>query len=361
MRPTSDPSSLRVPRVTLGVLVATVALIAGYLALQGGPDDPAQIQTAEPVGNQLDSPVVPVVASSTTTSSSTTTTSLPPPSQEPPPLAAPSVVPVTEAEPAAKQLAVDIAHSLTTYEASEDHMARLEILGSRSGVELLSQASAPLTYPGSWSRGEVIYPQLGGLRNERASVMVVTRQTVGSGSETEFSVVRTLDIRLIRGESTWEFDFLASAGGTFGPDEDLAVAHAVASDPRIVMPDSARLDIMSGLVSPRLLNVMAELADQTRYEVVVLATGHPHNVFGTDRPSHHTVGQAVDINRIGDRLVIDDRNPDSETRAITDWLYAHPDVHQVGSPWDLDGSGSSRSFTDAVHQDHIHLAVTDGP
>ena len=271
------------------------------------------------------------------------------------------MVPLTEAEPEAKQLAVDIASSLTTYEASDDHTERLEALSSGSGVESLAQASAPLTYTGSWSRGEVIYPQLGGLKNGQASVMVVTRQTVGSGSETEFSVVRTLDIRLVLGESGWEFDFLSSAGGTFDRLEDLAAAHAVARDPRIEMPDSARLDILSGLVSPTLLRVMAELADQTSYEVVVLATGHPHNVFETDRQSHHTVGQAVDINRIGDRRVIDDRGPDSATRAIAEWLYDHPDVLQVGSPWDLDGTESRRSFTDAVHQDHIHLAVDDGP
>lgn len=341
-------------------------LTGAHLTTQGESDGLAQVQTADPTaGNEPGSPVAAVVGSSTTTTSSitttTSTTSLPTPSQESPPLEERYVVPPTEAEPEAKQLAVDIAYSLTTYEGSDDHTERLEALGSRSGVESLAEASAPLTHTGSWSRGEVIYPQLGGLRNGRASVMVVTRQTVGSGSETDFSVVRTLDIRLVLGESGWEFDFLSSAGGTFERLEDLTVAHAVARDPRIEMPDSARLDIVSGLVSPTLLTVMAELADQAPYEVVVLATGHPHNVFETDRQSHHTIGQAVDINRIGDRLVVNDRGTDSPTRAIVGWLYDHPDVRQVGSPWDLDGADSGRSFTDAVHQDHIHLAVDDGP
>ena len=124
------------------------------------------------------------------------------------------------------------------------------------------------------------------------------------------------------------------------------------------MPDSARLDILAGLVSPTLLEVMAELADQTDYAVTVLATGHPHNVFETDRQSHHTVGRAVDIYRIGTELVIDGRHDEgSATFAATQWMFDHPDVVQVGSPWDIDGSGSSRSFTNQVHQDHIHLAV----
>jgi hypothetical protein len=352
------------------VLATAVVLAGGYVAVQWASPGSAQIWTAEPTPGDEPGPLLaPVVdpgtatSSSTTTSSTTatsTTTTPPPPAPEPPILAARYVVPVTEAEPEAKQLATDVASSLTTYEASDEHMARFEALGSRSGADLLAAAAAPLTHAGSWSRGEVVYPQLGGLRNGRASVMVVTRQTVGSDAETGFSVVRTLDIRLVRGDSGWEFDFLASAGGTFEHLEDLAAAHAVAGDPRIEMPDSARLDILAGGVSPKLLRVMAELADQTPYEVVVLTTGHPINVFETDRRSQHTVGQAVDINRIGDRLVVDDRDPDSATRRIVDWLYAHPDVRQVGSPWDVDGSGSSRSFTDAVHQDHIHLAVDGG-
>lgn len=267
------------------------------------------------------------------------------------------VVPGTEAAPEAKQLAADIAYSLTTYEETDVHVERLDGFRSRSGATLLAEASEPLTYDGLWSRGEVIYPQLGGLTAERVSVMVVTRQTVGSGPDTLFSVVRTLDIRLIHGEDGWEFDFLSSAGGIFDPEEDLTLVHAVANDPRITMPDSARLDILSGLVSQRLLEVMAELAERTPYEVVTLATGHPHNVFDTDRVSRHTVGQAVDINRIGTRLVIDDREPDSFTQSVVHWLYDHQSVIQVGSPWDVDGKNSSRSFTDPVHQDHIHLAV----
>jgi hypothetical protein len=231
----------------------------------------------------------------------------------------------------------------------------------RDDVDQLALVSAPLTHPGYWSRGEVVYPQMGGLRNDRASVMVVISQTLGSASEDAFSVVRTLDIRLVRGESGWEFDALSSAGGEFDNLDELSGAHAVASDPRIVMPDSARLDILDGRISPTLLEVMVDLAEQTSYEVVVLVTGHPHNVFETDRVSHHTAGQAVDINRIGDRLVIDDRDPDSGTRTIVGWLFDHPDVLQVGSPWDIDGPASSRSFTDAVHQDHIHIAVGTSP
>ena len=363
MRPTVDTNrgdanrrSLRSLRLIVAMLTAAVVVLGGNLLLGGtsGSADPSQVSGGEAIGETGPSTTTD---GDTTASSSTTTTTTFATAVDPPPPGARTVISPTEVEPEAKQLAVDIAYALTTYESGDDHQARLEALTDADGVDSLATASAPLTHPGYWSRGEVIYPQLGGLANERASVMVVTRQTVGSDSQAEFSVVRTLDIRLVRDGVGWEFDFLSSAGGTFDDVEVLATAHAIATDPRIGMPDSARLDILSGLVSPTLLGVMADLAEQTSYEVVVLATGHPDNVFETDRVSHHTVGQAVDINRIGDRLVIDDRESGSVTRATVEWLYDHPDVGQVGSPWDIDGEESRRSFTDEVHQDHIHLAV----
>jgi hypothetical protein len=104
---------------------------------------------------------------------------------------------------------------------------------------------------------------------------------------------------------------------------------------------------------------MAEMANRAPYGVVTITTGHPHNVFETDRLSHHTMGRAVDIYRVGDRLVIDDRGPNSATRALVAWVYDHNDVLQVGSPWDFDGWQNRRSFTDAVHQDHLHIAVEE--
>lgn len=353
------------PAVTI-VFAAAAIVTYGFAGFRTGPGGPSFAQAAEPAGGAalvgdalVASPSTASTSTSTSTSSTTTSTSTTttlPEAQAPPPGPRYTVA-ASEAEPEAKQLAVDIAWALTNYHASDDHSERLGNLAPVSGVEALLQASEPLTHAGSWSRGEVVYPQMGGLTEERASVMVVTRQTVGSGSESEFSVVRTLDIRLVRAESGWRFDFLSSAGGTFDRLEDLAVAHAVARDPRIAMPDSARLDILNGLVSPKLLGVMAELADRTSYSVVVLATGHPHNVFETDRQSDHTKGRAVDISAIGDRLVIDDRHPNSATWAIVEWLYNHSEVIQVGSPWDLDGPADRRSFTNVVHQDHIHLAV----
>ncbi len=298
--------------------------------------------------------VAPTSTTTTTAAPMTTTTVARPPAPN-----ARYVVPEGEVEREAKQLAADIAYALTTYEESDSPEVRLVDIAGPEGIPLLREAGEPLIYNGKWSRGEIVYPQLGGLRNGKASVMVVTRQTVGTGSEAEFSVVRTLDVRVIMGESGWEFDALASAGGTFDNLEDLLVADAVANDARIEMPDSARLDILTGEISPILLDLMLEIADITPYSVTVMATGHPYHVFETDRVSHHTVGRAIDIHTVGARNVIDDREEGSPAHALVQWLWENPKVIQVGSPSDID-AGSKRSFADIVHQDHIHVAVVGG-
>lgn len=327
-------------------MVCLVVLVAACQAVPPGASVPSRM-----------------VAATTTTQvlTSTTTTTVPatvPPAEvaAAPPVANRYVVPQSEVAPDAKQLAVDIVYDLTNYEGDTDHANRLLVHADADHAPL-AEVVDPLTHPGSWSRGEVIYPQLGGLTADKASVMVVTRQTIGRGSEPAETVIRTIDVRLVRDESGWRFDHLASAGGSFGSIEELALAHEVANDPRIEMPDSARLDILAGRVSPVLLDVMAQLADVTPYSVTVLATGHPHNVFDTDRQSHHTVGRAVDIHRIGDTLVIEDHEQGSASMRAMQWMLDHPDVVQVGGPWDFDGQGSSRSFTNTVHLDHIHLAV----
>ena len=117
-----------------------------------------------------------------------TTSGVPPPARE-----ARYVVADGEVEPEAKQLAADIAYALTTYEESDDSTARLSSIAGAAGVDPLMEAAVPLTHVGRWYRGLVVYPQLGGLTDERVSVMVVIRQTVGFGLRT--GVLRRSDPR----------------------------------------------------------------------------------------------------------------------------------------------------------------------
>ncbi|MTV27609.1 hypothetical protein FTX61_19640 [Nitriliruptoraceae bacterium ZYF776] len=279
-----------------------------------------------------------------------------PPAPEPPQIASLSD---TEVYPNAKWMAAGIARAVTTYDPGQERRTTMAEVVPAEHVSALLDSAAELHHPDGWSRGRVIYPQLGGVTDERVSVMVVTEQRIGTpeGARTE---TRTLDVRLRLEEGEWVFDRLASVGGEapVPPPPPSPEARAVLEDPRIELPDSARWDILAGEVSSTLLRLMARAADQAPYGVVVLSAGHPYEIFGTDRQSDHTRGQAVDIYRIDDDQVIDDRYEASTTHEFTQWLYAQPEVARIGSPWALDGFGG-RSFTDVVHQDHLHVAVAE--
>lgn len=267
-----------------------------------------------------------------------------------------------EVQTEAKQRAAEVALALTTHDAdtSLDEVVAT-VTSDAERAQALARAAADLHRAGRWSRGRIVYPQMGGLTEARASVMVVVEQTVdgAAGDGARAVVSRTLDVRLVRGDRGWAFDRLASAGGTPAPrPQDLPpAAEAVLDDPRIALPDSARWDIHRGEIATTLLELMAELADRTPYGVVVLSSGHPFDVFGTGRQSHHTRGRAVDIHRVGDELVVARRTgADSRTFATARWLHGLAAVANLGSPWALDGHGG-RSFTDAVHQDHLHVST----
>ena len=276
----------------------------------------------------------------------------------PPAIEPPAELSDSELERGLKQFAVGVAHALTNYEADEAPGDIVSRLPERANPEAAMPAARALPPERSWSRGRLVYPQFGGLMPERASVMIVVEQQIGtpSGIRTE---TRTLDIRIGRDEEGWIFEQLASDGGdpVERPEVLSPEAEVVLDNPRIELPDSARWDIHAGRVAPELLALMARAAEHTPFGVIVFDSGHPWNIFGTDRMSDHSRGVAVDVHRIGDRLVIDDRAEGSVTHDFVSWLYDQPDLANIGSPWALDGFGG-RSFTDLLHQDHLHIAVS---
>lgn len=264
-----------------------------------------------------------------------------------------------EVYPNAKRVAGNVAQAVTTFEpGTEAETLASTVTDDPDRASRLAEVAAGLLRPDAWSRGTVEYPQLGGVRPDRVSVMVVVRQEYGNGAELDEVVIRTIDVRLRLVGEAWEFDRIESIGGTPPVDvEDLSPeAEAVLGDDRIGLPDSARWDIQRGEVDPNLLELMRDLAEQSSYEVIVLSSGHPFEVFGTDVQSNHTKGRAVDFYIVDGIRVIDAREDNSLVHDVVRWLYDRPEVTEVGSPWALDGFGG-RSFTDVVHQDHVHVGV----
>lgn len=271
----------------------------------------------------------------------------------------------SEVLPNAKQLASDVVQQLTTYDVEDEAADIAAAVVPADAVDELVRAAAPLYHEGAWSRGEIIYPQLGGATRTDTSVMVVVRQSIARPDGTKQEQTRTVDVRLTLVDGAWAFDGIADAGGepVPRPDDLPPEAVAVLDDERIELPDSAVWDIHAGRTSRDLLRVMTAIAEQHDYGVVVLETGHPVYIFDTDRISTHLYGLAVDIYHLDGTLVVDDRDEGSVTHQLAEWLHDHPDVTNLGSPWALDGFGG-RSFTDLVHQDHFHVEAgprPDGP
>ncbi len=262
----------------------------------------------------------------------------------------------------AVELAGDVVTSLLTYRRDMDHRDVVsQVVGGSTRIDSLVDETSNLFVPGVESIGEVLFAQLGGMRPDSASVMVVATQTTDDGSTTEVTT-RTLDVRLLYRSGAWRFDFVFDDGGApvARPESLSPSAATVVDHPEILMADSARWDIYRGDISPTLIGLIAELAEQSPIEVTVLSSGHPFFVFATNRQSLHTSGRAVDIFSVDGRPVGADHSKDSDIYRLVESLYANPLVRSIGSPWDLDGPGG-RSFTDEVHLDHLHVSVVAEP
>lgn len=351
---------MRPPRPALRRSVVAVAVSALVLACAGEPTDPSPDPSASeepPIAQEEPAPPPEPDDAPEERPDEADEAAVPPPPER----AGPYELSPNEVLPNAKRLASDVAQELTTYDdldELEPVLDRLATSASRSRDDLAAAVS-PLLRDDAWSRGSVVYPQLGGLTDDATSVIVTVRQRTGDvDGVTER--VRTFDVRLRIEGGEWVFDDLASAGGEEVPPPPRIpeVARAVLDDDRIDLPDSARWDVLAGRVDSGLLHLMSRAADQASYEVLVLVTGHSLEVFGTDRVSQHTIGEAVDIVRVDGQLVVDERDDEgSATHRLLEWFYDQPEVGQVGGPWALDGFGG-RSFTDTVHQDHLHIGLS---
>ena len=203
---------------------------------------------------------------------------------------------------------------------------------------------------------QVTYPQYGGLSRDlrSASVMVVATQTF---RETSRSAPRSrqfiVDVRLERTASAWHATKAIVPGQADGASSTTIDPGRILTNQNLILPDPARADVAARTIDDRVLTMLEGLSKQWRLTVQVLKSGHPRNVFATDRISNHTLGRAVDIWAIDGKPVIDQRA--SSWRAVMGEA-ARLGANEIGGPADLDTVVGRRPyFTDDVHQDHIHL------
>lgn len=146
----------------------------------------------------------------------------------------------------------------------------------------------------------------------------------------------------------------AGGGGEFAGDPGSLEA-AVLENPAIHFTQAARADVAAGAIDPRVLQILLLIAQRHELGPIgPLITGHSTYVKGTTRVSNHASGRAVDILGVDGVAV----SPSNETarEVMEAVLTLDPPLlpDEVGGPWVI-WTGSRSSFTNADHQDHIHI------
>jgi hypothetical protein len=134
-----------------------------------------------------------------------------------------------------------------------------------------------------------------------------------------------------------------------------ALATAVLANPNVELRPEAEADLKAGRVDPRVLAVL--LALSARFSLAGVGpfvTGHSYYVAGTNRPSNHTFGRAVDIGTIDAELVAPANGAARQAALALASLPAPLRPDEIGSPF-ADLESLPGLFSDADHQDHLHL------
>jgi hypothetical protein len=263
----------------------------------------------------------------------------------------------SEVEPACKVAAIRAVSTALTWSpetgGAEAAITRLIALGTsaRARTDLKALTGRQIA-----SSFQTIYPQYGGLSNDliSASVMIVGEQVRRSAPGTD--VERrglTMDVRLKRSAKGWQVVAVHNAAPPSPQANSTALAGRVLAEKRLFLPALAQADIRAGLIDERLLSLLKALSQRWDLRVQVLKSGHPRNVFPTNRVSNHTRGRAVDIWEIAGTPVIE--APKALWRSLM-LAAAARGATEIGGPGDV-GKVADRTpfFTNAVHQDHVHI------
>lgn len=255
----------------------------------------------------------------------------------------------------ARTRAAALVQLLTTHgrdrSSIDDLRGRLLEAGFRPTA---ADRGAELLVPGGTTAGEILFPQLGGLSATNAVVMVVVRQHVASTTGLT-SVVRTIVVSVEQQDGAWEPTIESVGGVAIEPPQELEPQIAAFVDhPNIEMSDSVRWDVLRGQVDDRLITILLEVATSRRLSLSAAISGHPAEVFGTNRRSNHAAGRAIDVWAVDGRTVLEWDRSDAGPIADIVRLLLRRGVTEIGAPIDLDGGGTV-VFADAVHRDHLHI------
>ncbi|MEV7085269.1 hypothetical protein AB0O07_05090 [Streptomyces sp. NPDC093085] len=259
-------------------------------------------------------------------------------------------------DPAVKLRAVQVVEAIGAWRPGQGGpaAARRRVAALGAAPSLVAEAG-PLLPAADEAALQVIDAQYGGILTETASVLVVCRQwTPGHAGGTTGT---TVDVRLRRARPHWEVTALHPAEPGAAARSLPTAAHRVLAHSRITLPPAAEADIRSGQIHESVLRALLRLASAYRMDVSVIRSGHPLDVFGTDRPSDHPRGRAFDVWRIDGHRVVD---PATSRRLVETFMRdaAAAGSYNVGGPLRIPGGAGNQFFTDATHHDHVHAGFT---
>lgn len=288
-----------------------------------------------------------------------------PPEREPAPAATLPAQPAWgagpgEVQPEVKTLATRFVETAGTWDEGEGDAPGVEGRLKAAGFDpgLAAESSALVGDRAAAASVAVGYAQYGGLTPTAASVMVtVTQQLLAHGGE-HAERQTTVDVRLARAsaDAPWTVAALSPDPDAAPPGGLSPEAQSVLDNPRIALPGAAARDVEEGRVDVGVLQVLDTLAEDHVIDVQVFSSGHPTDVFATDRASNHSKGRAVDIWRIDGHLVVDPATPRELLQDVMREAAARG-ATEVGGPFDLNGQRPG-FFTDLVHQDHLHIGLS---
>ncbi|MCX5213090.1 hypothetical protein OG689_28130 [Kitasatospora sp. NBC_00240] len=352
-QPPAAPAPLRSEPARRAVLLGGAGVLLGAAGCAGGGS--AGPTAAAPTGSS--STAAPSTASPAAGSPSAAATGGAPAGL---PAVTPWVPGPGEVDPDVKLRAVQLVEALGNWPAGGQGVAaagaRAAALGLNPG---LAAQAGPLLPAADRAVLQVVYAQYGGLLADSASVMVVCRQWTAGADGTVAEGGTTVDVRLGRAQPRWTVTELHPADPGAPSATLSAAARAVLTDTRILLPPAALADVTSGAVHDSVLRAMLTLAQAYTFQVTVLRSGHPLDVFGTDRPSDHPQGRGVDVWQIDGHTVAD---PATDHALVDGFMRAAAAAgsYNVGGPRQLSGGVTAdQFFSDDTHHDHVHAGFTD--
>ena len=140
---------------------------------------------------------------------------------------------------------------------------------------------------------------------------------------------------------------MAGGGGTQSPFDV-----AVLKNSHITLDANGKEDFTKGRMDPRIGALLLRLAEKHELTLSSTTSDHPEGTAGGST-SNHWFGRALDIATVDGEIV---RPGSGAARKLAEELGRLDDSirpTEIGSPWAIDVPGS---FSDADHQDHIHIA-----